>query len=307
MSFSIEVKEEIVLHTFNEDQTTAFLSGFIKHNGEILFTSDGLELKISSSSNQTIREFYKKIKNVFDGKINIRIVQYQKLKKNKVYELILSNNVKSFLEKYEVLEPDTLQKKITLKKEWVQTEEILRAYIAGTFIATGSVNSPKTSNYHLEIQLDNKKEAIYLSKILKNFNFKIIQRKNKWVMYIKKSLLISDFLKFIDVPKSVIYFENTRIKRDYSNNINRMINIDIYNQQKSIQVSEKQTELIKNISEKKYKNLSYKAKKLCELRIENPDSSFAELEVLMNEAGIKITKSGISNLFKIIAKASREE
>ncbi|WP_339029846.1 DNA-binding protein WhiA [Spiroplasma endosymbiont of Cantharis nigra] len=308
MSFAMEVKEEILNHTFTNEQKIMLLSGFIKYNGEIIYANSGVALRLTSNSNNIIRHIFSFLKTIYNGKIEISIIQVQKLRNSKSYQLTLTENVIEFLSENDIFLPELANKIIEInlekyiKKTW---EGLTRAYISGLFIAIGSVNSPETTNYHLELQFKENESAQYIRKVLKkyHFNFKTTNKRNKIVCYIKKSIAVSDFLKFIDAPISVMKFENTRINRDVSNNINRMINIDIYNQQKSSETGLKQIEEInKIIKNNLLLELSPKAQLLSEIRLENPDASFSELEVLMNDKNISITKSGISNLFRMINK-----
>ncbi|WP_338985225.1 DNA-binding protein WhiA [Spiroplasma endosymbiont of Diplazon laetatorius] len=308
MSFAMEVKEEILNHTFTEEQKIMLLSGFIKYNGELIYTNNGAALRLTSNSNNVIRNIFSILKTIYEGNIEISIIQIQKLRKNKIYQLMLTDKVIEFLEQHNIFDTKTSNKIIEIDLEKYEKkirQELTRAYVSGMFIAVGSVNSPETTNYHLELQFKEKESAIYITKILKkyHFNFKTTSKGNKTVCYIKKSIAVSDFLKFIDASISVMKFENTRINRDVSNNINRMINIDIYNQQKSSATGLKQIEEINLILKNNLiSELSPKAQMLSEIRLENPDASFSELEYLMNEKNVAITKSGISNLFKIISK-----
>ncbi|QHX36321.1 DNA-binding protein WhiA [Spiroplasma sp. BIUS-1] len=308
MSFAMEVKEEILNHTFTEEQKIMLLSGFIKYNGELIYTNNGAALKLTSNSNNVIRNIFSILKTIYEGNIEISIIQIQKLRRNKIYQLMLTENVIEFLTKHHIYDSLTSNKIIEMNLERYDKklkQELTRAYTSGIFIAVGSVNSPETTNYHLELQFKEENSAIYISKILKkhSFDFKTITKRNKTICYIKKSIAVSDFLKFMDASISVMKFENTRINRDVSNNINRMINIDIYNQQKSSETGSKQIQEIELIQKNNLiSELSPKAQVLSQIRLENPDASFSELEYLMNEKNIAITKSGISNLFKIISK-----
>lgn len=185
---------------------------------------------------------------------------------------------------------------------------MLRAYAAGLFIGSGSVNSPKTSNYHLEIQFKTLDEANQFNQLMATygFAFKLLSRKNeRYLSYLKKSAMVSDFIKFLDAPQCVLSFENERISRDVVNNINRMQNIDISNQTRTIAASEKQIKAIQYLRTKEFlSELSPKTQALAQLRLRYPDASYQELTQKMQKNGYNITKSGISNLFRQILKSA---
>ncbi|QGS51522.1 DNA-binding protein WhiA [Spiroplasma tabanidicola] len=307
MSFATTVKEEILDHNFDKEQAIMLLSGFIKYNGELIYTLSGFSLRLHSKSNHVIRKIYELLKIVYSGNIEISIIQTQILKKDKVYQLLLTDNVIHFLSKYNLYDIDKSAKiiKISLNEDF--DNSLVRAYISGVFIAVGSVNNPDTVNYHLELQFKEEESAIYIRDLLNKFEFgfKVITRKSNYICYVKRCLVVSDFLKFIDAPEAVLKFENTRISRDFTNNVNRINNIDVYNIKKTSKTSDKQISQIEAIQKNNlFSELSDKAQKLANIRLVHPDASFSRLEELMNDEGISITKSGISNLFKIIAKLS---
>ncbi|ATZ19027.1 DNA-binding protein WhiA [Williamsoniiplasma somnilux] len=309
MSFALKVKEEIISHSFSKQQKQQLLAGFIKYNADLVYTNGTEKLKLSTVSNRVARTIFSFCKELFNGQIEISIVRSQILKKNQTFQLTLIGNVGNFLNQLHIYVSKS-GKLILASEEAQHDSELMRAYIAGIFIAVGSVNSPTTTNYHLEVQFKELDSANYFLKITKNFSFdfKVLKRNSqRYVCYIKKSAMVSDFLKLIDASQAVLDFENKRISRDMFNNINRIANIDISNQTKTSAAADKQLEQIQKIKKSKSMHLlSNKAQALCDLRIKNPESSFSELETLMNKNGFRITKSGVSNLFKTIAKFSEE-
>lgn len=305
MSFAMEVKEEILSLDFTQEQKIQLLSGFIKYNGDLLYSNGKLRLSISSTSNFIIRKIISFSKEFFKGNIEISIIQTQTLRKSKVYQLTFIDRVADFLNLLNIYNFEENAKIITVSNDVLENTGLLRAYIAGIFIAVGSVNSPRTTNYHLEIQAKDKESSDYIIYLISRFgiNFKSLSRKNKFICYIKRSILVSDFLKLINATNAVMNFENVRIERDFNNSLNRVLNIEIYNQQKTTTTGEKQIILINEIKDNGlFFELSKKAQMLSNLRIDNVDASYSELEEILNQKGISITKSGISNLFKIIQK-----
>ncbi|ATZ16655.1 hypothetical protein JN01_0124 [Entomoplasma freundtii] len=304
MSFALEVKEEILTHSFSQTQKRALLSGLVKANGELVYNQKGESLRLTTISNRVARTLIIFTKEFFQGSLEIAIIQKKSLKKNKTFQLTLKGNLEDFFTKLAI---NPLETELTpLPCEWVSDVNILRAYVAGLFIGAGSVNSPETSNYHLEIQFKSLAEADQFNKLMVTYDFvfKILSRKNeRFISYLKKSAMVSDFIKFLDAPQSVLKFENIRISRDMVNNINRIQNIDISNQTRTIAASEGQIKAIKLLkSQDKLESLSEKAQSLAQLRVKYPDASYQELSQKMQKSGYNITKSGISNLFRQILK-----
>ena len=87
----------------------------------------------------------------------------------------------------------------------------------GSFLASGSVNDPASKHYHLEMVTHSDKNADFLVKFISKFelNAKLIKRRNVYVIYIKKSEEISDFLRVINANNCVLDFEEERINKDY--------------------------------------------------------------------------------------------
>ncbi|KAF5295790.1 hypothetical protein FQA39_LY12963 [Lamprigera yunnana] len=297
MSFALNVKEEIVSHSFSKEQKMWFLSGFVKSNGEIIYSNGNEKIKLSTISNRIARTLFSFCKEFFDGTIEISIIQSQILKKNKTFQIILIGDVQKFLNDIFILNnPD--------KTHLVKSKDsaLFRAYIAGVFVASGSINSPTTTNYHLEIQCKELQEAKAITALLNtfDFNFKILERnQNRVICYIKKTSMISDFLRLVDAAQAVMEFENEIISRDFMNSINRVNNIDISNQTKSIKAAQQQIACISKIQLKnQFSLLSKKAQVLARLRLENPEFSFVELQEEMRKKGVEMNQNKIIDFLK---------
>ncbi|ASP27839.1 hypothetical protein SCORR_v1c00640 [Spiroplasma corruscae] len=310
MSFALKVKEEILNHNFTEKQMRMILLGFLKFNGELIYNDNEVLFQLSSSSNKIIRGVFNLLKNFYQEDFQTTVIDLPvNVSNKKLYRILISKNVKNFLESFEVYNFNDNKKVVKVKEFEINNtfekhQDLVRAYVSGLFIAIGSVNSPETSNYHLELQFKSEEESSYFVGLMNqyNFDFKIVQRRNNSVAYIKKSMLVSDFLKFIDASESVMAFENTRIDRDLKNNVNRYLNIEIHNQKNTIIAGSRQVKEIEFIKKQGlFGKLPIKAQKLAQARLKNPDASFSDLVQILEENNLKISKSGVSNLFKIIS------
>lgn len=304
MSFALEVKEEIVRKEFDPICQKAFLCGFVKYNMTLNISNHYFNFEVSSISNAIIRTIYTFFKNLYHVEIDIIIMQTTKLKKNKTLILRIKEQAAEILKDLNIFDADTNQKIIAIPGDWSERQQ--RAYIAGIFVACGSVNSPETSNYHLEVQFIDEVSAQAFRKLLHKFHFpfKIIMRHDKYVCYLKKSILVSDFLKLIDAINSVLAFENTRISRDMVNSINRLNNIEISNQQKAMKAGEEQTVMINYLLDHNlFDELNDNTRKVASLRIAYPDASLQDLSILLgSEHNLEISKSGVNHLFREIKK-----
>ena len=134
-------------------------------------------------------------------------------------------------------------------------------------------------------------------------NVKEIELKNKYSIYIKEGEEISKILAVIGANKAVLKFEDIRVKREMRGNVNRLVNCETANLNKTINASIEQIAAIKKLKkEGKFNKLNDNLKEIANLRIENPDMSLIELGKLLKEP---VGKSGVNyRLKKIIEIAN---
>ena len=193
----------------------------------------------------------------------------------------------------------------TLKKE-----EDKRAYLAGCFLASGSINDPSSKNYHLEVSTNSSKHAEFIQKMILKFNLnpKIIQRRNKFVIYLKKSEEISDFLRIINSQLGVMEFEEERINKDYWNSNNRLNICEISNEVKTLNSAKEQVEAINKIYKlKKEYLLDLKDKQIAQIRLDNPEANLQEIADIYTEKFQKpLSKSGVNHRIRKIKQIASE-
>ncbi len=175
-----------------------------------------------------------------------------------------------------------------------------RSYLRGTFLSVGSINDPKKSSYHLEMVFSDKEQAYRIRDMLQIFGIssRVIGRKANYVVYMKEGETISDFLNVIEAHVSLMEFENHRIMKDMRNSVNRRVNCETANINKTVKAAAKQIEDIQYLmSSDHYKELPESLKDACEVRLGNPDASLKELGELMHPP---VGKSGVNHrLMKI--------
>ncbi len=184
-------------------------------------------------------------------------------------------------------------------------EEENRALVRGAFMSSGSVTNPK-NKYHLEIVFDKEENAKFIQEVLvkENIDVKILKREKNFILYIKDGENISKFLAFIGANKSVLQFEDERVIRDMRNQVNRLVNCETANLNKTILSAVKQIENIKLIKKrKKFDKLTPKEQELAQIRLENPDASLSELGKLLKEP---ISKSGVNHRLEGINNLAEE-
>lgn len=304
VTFSQTVKEEIASNeTLSKERLLALLSAYIRINGVISFSNHKVNVILKSENAKIIKFIYKGLKDNFqDVSISLDYIKKTRGKKKMSY-LLTIEDAETLLDELSV---SYLEGKIS--KEIVYDDETIGGYLAGAFLASGSVNSPETSNYHLEICLVSENYAKWLSRLFSKYHQiemspKITSRRDKFIVYFKKSDQISNFLIMIGATDSCMEFENQRAYRDFSNNTNRLSNLDMANLEKTIAIAQRQIDEIKYIDEVLGIHNFHNPKKemLCYFRLDNESLSMSELaNMLSKEFGYTITKSNVNHLFRDI-------
>jgi len=146
---------------------------------------------------------------------------------------------------------------------------------------------------------------MYISNVLlqNNIKTKTLTKKAEYLIYIKDGEEISKFFAFIGSNKGVLRFEEIRVQRQMNNKINRLVNCETANLNKTINASIEQIEAIKKLQESdKFEQLDENLKELAMLRIENPNSTLVELG---EKLSTPIGKSGVNYRLKKIIEMSK--
>lgn len=186
-----------------------------------------------------------------------------------------------------------------------QDEQLARLYIREAFIKSGSINNP-SKKYHLQIMFKENKKAEEMRLLLENFNInaKIIKKDKEYMLYIKDGEEISNFLALIGANNSVLRFEEVRVIKETRNEINRIVNCETANLNKTINASVKQIEDINFIKKmKKFSSMPDSLKEIAQVRLENPDMPLAELGKQLENP---ISKSGVNHRLKKISEIAEE-
>lgn len=176
-----------------------------------------------------------------------------------------------------------------------------KALLRGAFLGGGTISEPN-GKYHLDINVSNIENAKDLQKMLNqyNINVKILEGKSGNLIYIKSGEEISKILAFMGASNSVLKFEEIRVIKETRGKVNRRVNYEVANINKTINASAKQIEKIRTLKKnKKFLDLPDELKEIAEIRLKNPDKSLEELgKMLKNPIG----KSGVNYRLNKIMK-----
>ncbi len=305
MSFTTEIKDEICMLNFSKTENISELSGFIRNNK----IKDINNLVLSSENPKVARRVYSLLKNIYD--INPEIKQRKGVNFVKKYFYTVETNEKVNLILKDLMFLDEKNKRIRKPKDYlIDSEDLSRSYLRGSFLAAGSINDPKKSRYHLEYLVESKTEAKFISDLLSKFsiNNKILARETRYMVYVKEAEKIGDFLRIISANRAVLYYEDIRIYRDHKNMTNRLNNCEQANVDKIIESSQKQIEEI-NIIEKEIglDLVDDKLKEAIIYRKKYPEASLNDLSIIITkETNKTITKSGLNHRFRKINELSKK-
>lgn len=300
MSFASETKKELTNLEIKPCCLNAELSALIRMNGALSFSNRKLIVDIQTENAAIARRIYTLIKKSFEVQVELLVRKKMRLKKNNVYIVRLSQQAKEILESLKILgEGFTFIHDIS--QDLIKKKCCKRAYLRGAFLAGGSVNNPETSSYHLEIFSLYKEHNSSLCEVMNMFdlNSKTLERKKGYITYLKEAEKITEFLNIIGAHHALLRFEDIRIVRDMRNSVNRLVNCETANLNKTIGASLRQVENIRYIDQTVGLHiLPEKLREIAELRITYQEVTLKELGEMVN--GGNISKSGINHRLRKI-------
>ena len=290
MSFSSDIKQELnkANSLANKENVKFELIGYcISGNTDVI---KGKNIQFSTESDYNINRFSKLLSNL---EINHDI----EVKKKTFHIMTKAFDVNKL--EYLEIKNDEICVKEEMKE--INADDKKKAFIRGSFLGAGSINNPENS-YHLEIVLSNENNLKVLQEMLSDFDIhaKELITKNRYSVYIKEGEEISKLLALIGANKAVMQFEDIRIKKEMRGKVNRIVNCETANLNKTINAAIEQIAAIKKLqADGRFNKLDDNLKEIAILRIENPDMSLIELGKLLKEP---VGKSGVNYRLKKIVE-----
>ncbi|WP_456277715.1 DNA-binding protein WhiA [Bacillus sp. AK128] len=301
MSFASETKKELTNLQVKDCCGKAELAALIRMNGSMSFSNKQLSLDIQTENAAIARRIYTLLKKFYDDVVvELLVRKKMRLKKNNVYIVRLVKNARGILEDLHILNTGfefirEISPAIAKKKC------CKRSYLRGAFLAGGSVNNPETSSYHLEIFSLYQEHNESLCELMNVFdlNSKTLERKKGYITYLKEAEKITEFLNVIGAHQALLRFEDVRIVRDMRNSVNRLVNCETANLNKTIGAAIRQVENIKFIDRTVgLQILPDKLREIAQLRVDYQDVTLKELGEMVS--GGSISKSGINHRLRKI-------
>lgn len=289
MSFSSDLKEELskINNLAKKKEVKYELLGYlISKNASVIKNN----IRYATESEYNINRFSKLLKNLY---INHNIEYDGK-------SFIITFKIKNGIDEVEIQ-----KNQIIIKDLFDINENEKRSVIRGAFLGAGSINNPERT-YHLEINLSNKLNLEYLFNILENMSIrcKRLEQDSKYSIYIKDGEEISSIIALLGANKSVLKFEDIRIQREMRGKVNRIVNCQTANLNKTINASVEQINAIRKLQiNNEFNKLDKNLKEIALLRLEFPDMSLIELGKRLK---VPVGKSGVNYRLKKIIQIAKE-
>ena len=276
MSFSTELKEEMskTENLANKEAVKYELMGYLISSN---ISEQGDKIKFSTESEYNINRFSRLLSNSGIDNYDITI-------QGKVFIIICP--------------------KITIQIDDLSKEQI-KNIIRGAYLGAGSINNPENT-YHLEIRLRKKEYSDLIMKGLNEFDIKCnyIEKNKEFTVYLKDGEEISKILALFGANKSVLKYEEIRVQREMNNKINRIVNCETANMNKTMNASIEQIETIRKLKKSgEFEKMEETLKEIAELRLKNPSASLTELGKMLKtpigKSGVNYKKKKIMEIGKI--------
>lgn len=289
MSFSGKIKEELAQHYAKARHCNlAELSALVHMSGS--FEKDGYGsciLKLHTENDGVARKCFTLLGKTFNISTDIAIRR---------------NTAKGSCSYYIRAKGEEL---LAVENVIVQAVCCKRAYIRGAFIASGSMSDPDKS-YHFEIVCGTLKQAEYLRNMINSFEMdaKIVKRKKSYVVYLKEGSQIVDVLNIMEAHVALLELENVRIMKEMRNTVNRKVNCETANINKTVSASVRQMEDIIYIRDNiGFDKLPDGLKDVALTRLKYPDATLKEIGGLLENP---IGKSGVNHRLRKLSEIAEK-
>ncbi len=298
MSFAEDVKNELCRYENPNDICEKIeASALLRVGGSLLLGSHGMVgIRFATANNAVARRVLQIVKNNFYLHTSVTVRRGLNLRKKNIYTLTVDPTV----EGRKVMEALSLWPLTAeIPREWLHSMEGKRALLRGAFLGGGSVNKPQ-SDYHLEFVTTNGTFSHLLLQVLKKFSIKAnrTERKDGFVVYVKEGDGVTSCLQIMGASRTMLEFEEVRIVKGMRNQVNRQVNCETANLQKTVDAAVKQLQHIKSIQDSVgLEALPPKLLMVAQARLDNPSASLQDLVEVFDG---KLSKSGINHRFKKI-------
>ena len=290
MTFTTQIKEEITKEENNNIEDLTSLCTYLKFNATL--EEDKMTVMVVNAS--VARWIFKLLKTNYNVLIKLTTRTMKRFKARNLYILEVKEKLDLIYK-----DIDNIFKEIN-----TSSDEEKKAFLKGMFLACGRINDPKKNQYHLEFLVKEEEDAKLIDDLLNSLKIKskVLKRDREYMVYVKSSENISDFIKYLGAFNALFYFEDIRIYKDHKNMVNRLNNCEQANVERTLKSSKTILDNIKYLEDNDLLMLlDDRSKEIIEYKKKYPDTSLGELaEIITMETNKSITKSGINHHFRKI-------
>ncbi len=295
-SYATEVKNELArVQGENDCCRIAELAALLRMGGTLLIGGNkNLGLTFTTENAAVARKAFSLIKTGFSLVVEVVVKRGRRLKKMNTYQIKVAPapGVRELLTAVGFWKEDGIH--MVRDSSSFRRSCCRRAYLRGAFLGGGSVNRPE-GDYHMELVTDNYQFAQSLTKIMKYFELpvRLTERKQSYLAYLKDGDAIISFLRLIGAHNALLSFENVRVVKDVRNQVNRLVNCETANLQKTVEAAVRQVASIRYLDEAVgLEKLPVHLKEAARLRLEHPEAPLSELVEL---SGGQLSRSGLNH------------
>ena len=310
LTFSGKVKEELSRQWNGEKHCQiAEIAAIISMCGKVTIDSrDRYAVKVRTENISVARKCFTLLKKTFNIEAE-SLVTINKSKGNTTYTVVVKQHedAMKLLQAARLVDVDgEISEEFSTSRNLIVHKSCCkRAFLRGAFLASGSMSHPEKS-YHIEMVCASKAKAEQIQKLINSFGLdaKVILRKNSYVVYLKEGSQIVDLLNIMEAPIALMEMENVRILKEMRNSVNRKVNCETANINKTVSAAAKQAEDIRLIQKEIGLNkLPEGLQEIAELRLTYPDASLKELGEMLTEP---LGKSGVNHRLRKLSELAED-
>ncbi len=299
MSFSGMVKEELSRHVGSGRHCRiAELAAIFTFCGSLYTEADGKYLLRIQTENEALsRKSFTLLQKTFNIETDVSNSRIDCSRKGNLFSISIIDQdfIKEILDSVK-LEASGVSGGMPLVSDSIvhQRDCCKRAFVRGAFLSAGSISDPQ-KGYHFEIVCPSQEIGMQLQEIIRSFHIdaKIVLRKKSYVLYVKEGAQIVDMLAIMEANVALMDLENIRILKEMRNSVNRKVNCETANINKTVNAAVKQIEDIRLLEERVgLESLNEGLEEIARLRLQYPEATLKELGMMLNP---QVGKSGVNH------------
>ncbi len=307
MSFTAEVKEELArVEATKPCCARAELSALIRVEGTLHYTGGGrMRLEVATETAPVARKVIKLLRSVFDLKTELTVRRSVLHKSNNYLITVVSQPaLYDALAELGILDEDRAPTYAV--PPWLVKKNCCAiAYLRGMFLGGGFVADPH-GDFHFELTAASERIAEDLVALMRRFDIgaRVTSRRGAYAVYLKGAEPIVTFLALVGAHRALLRTEDVRILKEMRNDVNRLVNAETANLQKTANAAADQVAAVRSLERVRGLDaLPPALREIALLRLEHPEVSLRELGEL---ADPPLSKSAVYHRIRRLEELAEE-